>query len=320
MTGFRLLAILTLATYTLDAQQLSLFTQYRENATIINPAAMEGDFLAFGQNLTLGLSYRAQWIGLPGAPRTQTARATFVNPNWNGVTIMTGGHLINDRTGPTGFAGLYGRFAGILTDDAIYGGFSVGLSAGLVQHRVRANELVLRDEGDIFAMANQTQLFPDLGVGLFFYRMVDGGSLDGDYFYAGVSVPQVFGLDLTFQNENNEYYVKRIQHFYGQFGMIKFFDNDSFLEPSMWVKYAPNAPVNVDFNLRYQLPTSFWVGTGMSTARTFHLEAGLLLGQNIGLDNTIRIGYSYDHTFSTFGPTAGATHEINLGFSFFTYK
>lgn len=318
MTGLRLLPIiLLLFSITLQAQQLTLFTQYRENTTLINPAALEGDYFIFGQNLTMGVSYRAQWTGISGSPRTQSARISFLNSEGSGVALMAGGQIINDQTGPTGFTGLYGRIGGLLTDDPEYGGLAIALSAGMVQFRVKASEIVLRQEGDILGQVDQSQFFPDVGVGLFFYRML-GGSLDGDYFYLGASVPQAFGLDFTFQNDNGEFYTKRVQHFYGQIGLIKFFDNDSFLEPSLWVKYAPNAPLNADVNLRYQLPSSFWVGTGVSTAGTYHLEAGFLLGQNMGLDNTIRIGYGYDYTFSTIGPTAGATHEINLGFSFYT--
>lgn len=319
MTGLRLLPFFLLTTFFVQAQQLALFTQYRENATIINPAAVEGDFLAFGQNLTVGASYRAQWTGLSGAPRTQTVRATYLNMDWSGVTLMAGGHLLNDQTGPTGLTGLYGRLAGVLTDDPEFGGFSIGLSAGIVQFRVNSSEIVLRQEGDVLGTVDQAQFFPDVGVGLFFYRMIDGGAFDGDYFYLGASVPQAMGLDFTFQDENGDFFTQRLQHFYGQIGMYKFFGDDSFLEPSIWVKYVPNAPLNADINLRYQLPTSFWVGTGISTAGTYHLEAGFLLGENLGLDNTIRIGYGYDYTFSTIGPSVGSTHEINLGFSFYTY-
>ena len=319
MTGLRLLPLFLSTAYFIQAQQLTLFTQYRENATVINPAALESDFLTSGQNITIGASYRAQWTGISGAPRTQTLRFSYLNAEGSGVTLMAGGQVINDQTGPTGFSGLYGRVGGIITDDPAFGGFSLGLSAGMVNFRVKSSEIVLREENDIIGTADQSQFFPDIGAGLFFYRMFDGGAFDGDYLYAGLSVPQVLGLDFTFKNENGDFVTKRVQHFYGQIGLLKFFNNGSYLEPSIWIKYTPNAPVNADINIRYQLPVSLWVGTGISTAGTYHLETGFLLGDNVGLSNAIRIGYGYDYTFSNVGPTAGSTHEINLGFSFFTY-
>jgi len=130
MAGVRLSLLffsLVLVSKTLTAQQLSLFTQYRENIGIINPAAVENDYLAFGNNISFGASYRTQWLGISGNPRTQTLRGTFLADQMSGVAIMAGGQLINDQTGPTGFTGFYGRIAGILTDDPAYGGLSIGL-------------------------------------------------------------------------------------------------------------------------------------------------------------------------------------------------
>ncbi|MDX1941009.1 MAG: PorP/SprF family type IX secretion system membrane protein [Saprospiraceae bacterium] len=303
--------VLVVTTIALKAQQLSLFTQYRENASVINPAALETDFLAFGQNLSIGASYRAQWVGLDNAPTTQTLRFSYLNTEFSGVTFMAGAHLINDKTGPTGFTGFYGKIAGVVTQDPEYSGLVVGMSVGAVQYRVKSSEIFLREDGDVVGTENQSQLYPDVGVGVYYYQTVG----DANYFYTGVSVPQVVGLDLTFKNDLGEFYTKRVQHFYGLLGFYNFFDNDSFLEPSMWVKYAPNVPVNVDLNLRYQMPGGLWMGTGVSSAKIFHLDAGILLGAN-SLDNTIRIGYGFDYSFSSFGPSAGSTHELNVSFAF----
>lgn len=316
MNRFTLLFYLLLAATGLSAQQLSLFTQYRENTTLINPAAVESDFLAYGQNISFGASYRAQWVGLDNAPTTQTVRGTYLAAGMSGVALQAGGHIINDQTGPTGFTGFYGRIAGIVTDDPEYGGFSVGLSAGFVQYRVRASDLDLRDEGDVIGSVDQSQMNPDVGVGVFFYKAIGGRFVD-NYIYGGISVPQVLGLDLTFKDDQNDFTTQRVRHYYGLLGFYKFFDNGSFLEPSVWVKYVENAPTNVDVNLRYQLPVALWIGAGGSTAGTVHLETGFVLGENVGFDNFVRLGYGYDYSFSSFGPSAGSTHELNVAFSFF---
>ena len=302
---------LLVCSYSVTAQQLSLFTQYRENAVIINPAAMESDFLAFGSNLTFGASYRAQWVGLTSGPRTQTLRMSFVNKRFAGVTPMFGGHIINDQTGPTGFTGIYGRIGGVVSSDPEYSGFAIAVTGGAVQYRVKSSELFLRDPGDVLGSTNQTSIFPDVGVGLFFYQMLGSGNM----FYSGLSMPQALGLDLTFKNENGEFFTKRVQHIYGSLGFYKFVGDDGFLEPSVLFKYAPNAPLNVDLNLRYQIPGSLWVGAGMSTAKAIHLETGFMLGESLGFDNVFRIGYGFDYSFSSFGPVAGTTHEINLTIS-----
>lgn len=309
MSGFRLTLLFLLTTYCVKAQQLSLFTQYRENTTIINPAAVESDFLGYGQNISFGASYRVQWAGLSGAPRTQTIRGSYLNSGGSGVAFMGGAYLINDQTGPTGFTGIYGRVGGIVTGDPYEGGLAIGLSAGYVQYRVKASEIRLRDPNDVLGTIDQSQFFPDVGIGLYYYKLV---GRNDNYFYTGLSVPQVIGLDLTFQNEQGEFYTQRIQHFYGLLGMYIFVGDDgSFIEPSLWVKYAPNAPTNVDLNIRYQLPANIWVGTGVSSGGTFHLDAGLVVGGGYS-DTSFRVGYGYDYSFSSFGPTTGSTHEINL--------
>ncbi len=317
MTGLRLLPFLFLVTtYFVQAQQLPLFTQYRDNATVLNPASMENDFLAIGHNVTIGASYRTQWVGLSGAPTTQLLRGTYLNTDLSGVTLLAGGHLINDQTGPTGLTGVYGKIGGVLTDDVDEGGLAVAISAGFVQFRVRASEIRLRDINDNIGTVDQTQFYPDLGLGIFYYRMLSG-AWDGDYIYAGVSVPQIFGLDLTFQDEETgEYVITRNQHVYGQLGLYKFFDNGGYLQPSVWVKYVANVPVHADINVRYQLPSALWIGAGGAINGTAHIEAGLLLGENVGLDNTLRLGYGFDYSFSDFGPIAGSTHEINVSMSF----
>jgi type IX secretion system PorP/SprF family membrane protein len=297
-----------------QAQQLSLFTQYRENATLINPAAMESDFLSFGQNMTVGANYRSQWTGISGAPTTQTLRFSYLNSDTRGAAFMGGGYLLNDQTGPTGFTGLYARIGAVISGDPAYSGLALALSGGLVQYRIDADAIRLRDPNDILGTQSQSQLFPDVGVGVYYYQVLDNRS--EDMFYAGISVPQVIGLDLTFQDDNGEFFVQRVQHFYGMLGLYKFFRDDSFLQPSLWVKYVNGAPLNADFNLRYQTATAIWMGTGVSTAGNFHFEAGFNLGENVGLYNNIKIGYGYDYSFSSFGPSAGNTHELQVAYSF----
>ncbi len=302
-------------TLPLFSQQLSLFSQYRENQTIINPAAVGSNYLAYEQNLSFGASYRRQWQGIEGAPTTANFRGEYLYTEGSPVTLLTGGYLINDQTGPTGFTGVYGRIGGLLTGDPYYGGISAGLSFGAVQYRVNTSEIRLRQSNDVLATDDQNRIYPDVGLGVFAYSRLDGGIFNGDYVYGGVSIPQVIGLDLSFKNENGEFYTRRVQHFYGMLGFYKFFKDEGFLEPSVWVKYAPNVPVNVDINLRYQMAQNFWIGVGGATSSTMHIETGVLIGENLGFDNTLKIGYGYDYNFSSFGPYTGGSHEINITYS-----
>lgn len=310
MTTYRWLVLCLCLTSVVHAQQLSLFTQYRENATIINPAAMESDFLAYGQRMTIGASYRSQWNDISGHPTTQALRFSFVGDK-SGASLIGGGYIMNDQTGPTGFTGAYGRLGVVISGDPEYSGLVVALSAGIVQFRVDADELNLRDP-DILGSTNRTELFPDIGAGLYFYQMTKSDGM----LYAGLSVPQVAGIDLVFKNDFGEFDIQRVQHYYGTFGYYHFFRNDGFIEPSVWFKYVDGAPINADFNFRYQTSSSIWLGAGVSTGGNFHFETGFNLGENMGLYNNLKIGYGYDYSYSTFGPGAGDTHEIQISYSF----
>lgn len=300
-----------------SAQHLPLFTQYREQAGIINPAAVSADYFLFEHNVAFAGSYRKQWAGLAGAPTTQTLQGQYMHAERGSFAWIAGGYLINDQTGPTGFTGAYGRVAGVITDDPYYGGLSFGLSFGAVQYRVNVNKIRLREQNDILTADNQAKLFPDFGLGVYAYRQLDGGgALDGSHVYAGLSVPQVFGLDLEFQDETGAFNIQRVQHFYGQMGMYNYLAGDSFLESSVWMKYTPNTPFNVDFNIRYQMQANFWLGTGLSTSGNYHLEAGHVVNDFLSEDANLKIGYGFDYSFNAFGPEAGTTHEINLAYTF----
>ena len=290
------------------AQQLSLFTQYRENATLINPAAMESDFLSFGYNMTVGGTVRRQWTGVQDPPQTQVVRFNWINSDSRGAALHAGGYLINDETGPTGFTGIYGRVGTVISRDPEDSGLSVGLSAGYVGYRVKLSELVVADGGDPIAGNDQSQSHPDVGFGVYYYKYANRDNL----FYGGVSMPQLLGFDVTFQDENGMFSVERVRHYYGQAGWYLFTGEDSFLELSSWVKYVEGSPLNADISLRYQLPAAPFIGIGFSTAKTFHFEAGVNVGQSYGGDANFRLGYAYDYSFSSFGPSLGGTHELQV--------
>ena len=302
--GFFLVVVLTGG---LQAQQLSLFTQYRENATLLNPAALESDFLTFGYNMSLGGTYRRQWAGIENAPTTQSLRFNYLMVN-SGVSLNTGAYLINDQTGPTGFTGFYGRIGGVISRDPEEGGISLGLSAGYVAYGVKLSELVARDNGDIMLSGDQSQSHPDVGFGIYAYRYTNRDNL----IYGGISVPQLLGFDVTYQDENGEFSVQRLRHYYATAGWYLFTSAESFLELSSWVKYVEGAPLNADLSVRYQLPTAPYLGIGVSTAKDFHVEAGLNIGQSTGAPANFRIGYAFNYSFNSFGPTVGGTHELQV--------
>ena len=314
LRNYALLAAV-LTCFSLKAQQLPMFTQYQDNLTLINPAAVNSDYLAFEQNVSFSGKYRSQWTELEGNPTTTIFSGDYMSTGGNGFNVTTGGSLFSDVTGPTGFTGIYGRIGGIISGDPYYGVISIGLTAGMVQYRVDASQITLRDQGDFLGMADFAQWAPDVGAGIFAYKRLDvRGLLDDSYIYAGASMPQVLGLDLSFRGADGQFDLTRVRHIYGTFGFYKFLKEGSYVQPSVWVRYAENVPASIDFNLRYQLPENFWIGAGVAMSGNFHVEAGVIIGQP-GYDNIMRIGYGYGTSFAAYGPEAGSVHEINVVYS-----
>jgi len=299
-----------LGTTTLFAQQLPIFTQYREMIGVINPAAPSSDYLIYEDiDLTVGASYRNQWVGLEGSPTTLLAHASGV---WEqrAVNFLPGLSIINDQVGKTSTTGAYLRLGGILSGEPKEYGISLGIHGGIVQYRVnltgvnqvnigvRLNDLVLN------------QIYPDVGAGIFGYKEVDR-----NMFYGGLSIPQLLKPDLAFKTDNNTYQLKLIPHLYGVIGYIIKGNDDKFLEISSWIKYVKNTPIHADLNMRWQIAVPFWLGGGMSTSKIGHLEAGVVLGGTDYGSYLFKIGVGIGFSFSKLNPYYGASQEINITYS-----
>lgn len=288
------------------SQQLPLFTQYREYHAIVNPANINSDYFVNEYTGSLGASMRLQWANIERSPRTQILRGEYITQNEGYFKIVTGGHLMNDQTGPTGMTGLYGRIAIVGNDRPQEGGWSAGFNIGMTQFRLN-NTDVNFNQPAIADVRSVRKIYPDVGIGIFGYIPINGQE-GGDIIYAGASIPQIFGLDLTIANERGSFNFQRVPHYFGTVGFYKFIGEQSFVETSTWIKYVQGSKVNVDANIRGQISKVLWLGLGYSTSQFIHAELGVLLGDN----PRIKIGYGYDYAFSTISPFFGAVHELNL--------
>ena len=288
-------------TYNINAQQLPNFIQSRDLQFLMNPAYVSDNYLWRDQNVEVTAGYRYQWAGLKEAPNTAMASFHYHNETYN---ISWGGHVVNDQTGPTSNSAAYARFAyhvGLGNDMKL----AIGGAAGMAQYRVAGEKLVFNEQNDI-AKENNSRIYPDFALGTFLYKPRS--------FYVGISTPQTLGLNLQYRNTLREYDIKKVRHFYaGGGGFIKMNDDRDVFEPSMWIRYVPNAPLNADLNLKYEYNDTWWLTLGASTSRALHFDTGLLLDTNN--DNLLHIGYGFGYNFQTYGPQFGFTHEIVLAYS-----
>lgn len=302
------------------AQQLPLFSLYRENQGLLNPGAVSPDFLLYQENyrLSMGVTHRSQWVGSAGKTETQSLRGEFVGVGEGSFAPVGGLYLINDEVGPTSFMGIYGRMATIFgLEHPNFGGISVGINLGLVQFRVKASEIDLLDPNDILGQNDQSQWHPDAGLGIFYYKNIYNYGAETALVYAGFSAMQLIGLDLTFSGANGEFPYTRNTHFYALAGVYKFLDDFSFLEFSTWTRYVQNIPLDMDVNVRYQNRQKFWVGMGGALSGNLHAEFGIYLLQLLesgGLSDSplIKLSAGFDYAVIPFHHQMDKSFEVNL--------
>jgi type IX secretion system PorP/SprF family membrane protein len=295
----------------LMAQQLPLFTQYREMQGIINPAAISRDFIRFKHKFLIGTSYRRQWIDAPQAPATLMAHVEWLKPMGN-THLISGLYVVDDKVGKESTTGFNSRLGVLISDNPQDYGFAMSLNSGVVHYRVRLSETSSRDIDPLIG-ADIQKWHPDIGAGVFGYMKLGNENL----LYGGFSMPQIFGLKAVQINGNQD--ITRYRHYYLMGGFILPLNNESSsLEISSWTKFVPNTPPNVDINVRYNHSDLLQIGFGFNTNKSVSLEASYTLGSNDSYEimGLWRIGYSHNINFSSITPYTGSSHEIHLSVAF----
>lgn len=312
--------LLLVASLKVEAQQLPLFSQYSEYQGLINPSAISYDYLLSDYPTTFGISARRQWRDVPSSPITFVAKGEYVQERRNAVSMLYGGFLINDQTGDISSTGAYGRIAGIVTGgkNPKEGGLSLGLMAGIVQYKVDINSLFSKFGNDplIGEQIADNVIRPDVGIGLTYHKQFGrNGFFKNDYVVAGLSVPQLLGLNVEYGTEDNSFYINRIQHFYLTGSYFKTLTQGTHLEFSTWIKKVKNVPVNFDLVMRYRFVDFMWLGIGINNSQIAQLEFGFFLGEKIGLyDNAFKFGIAYNPSVNSYGPNFGRTLEVNIAY------
>lgn len=302
-----------LLSQTISAQQLPLFTQYREHHSLINPAAVSWGYFTYKYNFNVGISHRTQWQEIEHHPKIQHLHGEYMMKGKSNFSLLTGINVLHQSSDPFYKTGTYGRAVVLFTENPYYFGIAAGFMAGGVHYHLKISDLETLDTEPILNDLNANDLTnfrPDVSLGIYFYKQFRKSFLKGDNIYGGFSIPQILALK-ALKNEN---LIKTKQHFFAVLGYYKYLNQDSFIEPSVWIKSVPNAPINLDFNIRFQYSNVFWIGSGFSTNDSVLFEAGVLIGENFGINRMLKFGYSSSVFLNkNIRNEFGATHEINLG-------
>lgn len=313
-----LLFALLLCSEALLAQQLPYQTQFRQMYGYINPASVSSDYFLYEYNTTVNAAYRLQWAAQPQTPRTFYLSGEYIHNNTDrGAAFNLAGGLMmmRDRVGPLSLTGVQLRIASLFAKDPYFGAFSAGFNLGLTQYRILHNRIVwesLNDPGIPLDDVATTQ--PELGAGAYYFKRIRRGKMAGDNFYAGISTPQLWAAQTEIENGNNRVPLTRIPHLYLTGGWYHFFNEDTFLEISIWGKYAAGARPNVHLTGRFQPVRSFWFGGGFNPNGLAHLEAGFNLPGFLAENGNLKIGYAFDYNITAFDLPLGSSHEIHVSY------
>lgn len=297
------------------AQQNIQFSQYIFNGLSVNPA-----YAGYKEDLYVNATYRHQWAGFPGAPRTGGISLDGVTPASDNK-VGLGVQMLFDKSGPQDALSLYGSYSyRIPLDDEDTRRLCLGLGGGVTQYSIDGTALQYIDNEDAaIPLGKKSVWVPDARFGIYYYT---------PRFYAGASVMDLFSLytDATRYNwkGNNYSTIRKTQHLYITTGAMFQLSENLALKPSILIKEDFKGPTNVDINAFLLIGEKLWVGasyrTGVGIWRKTNLQKDLseLDAASVMVEfyatEKLRIGYAYDLTINKMAGYQGGSHEISLGF------
>ncbi len=305
----RLLKICMLAMFGLvanigSAQQDAQYTQYMYNTISVNPAYAGSR----GVMSIMGL-HRSQWVGLDGAPRTQTL--TVNTPIGKNNRVGLGLSIVNDEIGPTDETYFDIDFSYTIPTSE-RGKLSFGLKAGGHLLNVDFQKLSQFEVGDsVFENGNIDNKFsPNVGVGIYYHT---------DKFYLGLSAPNLLETDhfdeaATVGNNNASTFIaeERINYYLITGYVFDIGDNVKF-KPAVLSKLVFGAPLQVDVSANFLLYDKLTLGVAYRWSAAFSAMAGFQIS------DSLMVGFGYDKESTELGRTQfnDGSYEVMLRFELF---
>lgn len=276
------------------AQQDALYSQY-----MFNPFAINAAYAGSRNSYSVVLLHRSQWVGIPGAPNTQSF-AIHAPAGKSG--IAWGVNVAHDKIGPSRnvLAAATGSYHLKFKESKL----SFGLRAGIyntVLDRSALNFKELNDELDIGG--TESAMVPTFDFGVYYYMTK---------FYAGLSISHLTKHTFDFKDYPDSVTTNMAlrRHIMLNAGYVFEVKRNLILKPSFLFKVVPGAPVNLDINLSALLYKRVWVGV------SFRNTSSIVMMTDINITDFMRIGYAYDLNYNKLGSYSSGSHEIFLGFDF----
>lgn len=276
-------------------QQDAQYTQYMYNTVSVNPA-----YAGSRGHLSIAALYRAQWVGLDGAPETQTLNL-HTPMGYRGMGL--GLSVVNDVIGPTSETYFDVDFSYTI-QTGIDGKLSFGLKASAHLLDIQFSELN-QDAGqgpDPTLQQNIDNRFsPNIGAGIYYHN---------ERFYAGLSIPRM--LETEHFDESNLSTARERMNWYLITGYV--WDLNPFLKfkPALLTKWVQGAPLQVDLSANFMFNEKFIAGAAYRWDAAFSGMFGFQISDQF------LIGLAYDREITDLGATTfnDGSFEIILRYDF----
>lgn len=276
-----------------NAQQNAHYSQFFSNKLIQNPA-----YAGSAEVMSLTAMHRQQWVGLKGAPSTQTIslHAPLFNKRVGlGLSILRDDITISENWN-------------IITSYAYripleVGTLSIGLQADIRFMKVNWNEVKALEINDTEIPDVNSQRFkPDISGGLYY---------NTDRFYVGLAVQNLIDADhVKSIDDILDYLPLNDRHVYLMGGYaIPITENVDFA-PVVLMKFVKNAPLDFDINASFVFYDRLWAG--LSWRKDDSIDVIL----QYQLNQQLRLGVAYDFTISELQQTNSGSYEMMLQYNF----
>lgn len=278
------------------AQQDAQFTQYMYNTININPAyaGSRGVLSVFGL-------HRTQWVGLDGAPTTNTFS---INTPVNNSNFGLGLSVINDRIGPSDENTISADVSySIKTSENFKLSFGVKGTANLLN--IDFTKVSKYNPYDNLAQFNIDNKFsPNVGAGIYYHS---------NKTYVGFSVPNFLETEHYNKSSTSPSNTVATERMHYHFIAGHVFDiNESIkFKPAILTKLVQGTPLQVDASANFLFNEKFVLGA----AYRWDAAASLMAGFQVS--KSWFIGYGYDMETTKLANYNSGSHEIFLRFELF---
>lgn len=271
----------------INAQQNPEYTQYMYNTMTINSG-----YTGSVGTLEAVILHRSQWVGIDGAPRTQSF--TLHTPLANDK-IGLGLSVVNDQLGPSNEFNIDGNFSYALKfDDERRLAF--GIKAGMRKLDVDWTKGIYRDGTDILLNSNiSNEIKPSVGAGLYYYT---------EKWYVGASVPN-FIRGNYYDDIQESINIDRL-HYYLIGGYVFDFSEGLKFKPAFLAKAVSGAP------LYYNVSLNFLIQEKLTLGASYQFDDSMSALAGFQISDSFFVGYSYDYTTTELNKYNDGSHEIIL--------